>query len=335
MAESVSPVSSKSRARRLRSASTRRQLYQRSQENGFDKRKVDRLIDTVDNLVIMLQSCAIHSLYPAFHTGDDSNCWDPCFSFPGDSSCNPQHTETTPEECHASFGSHDEDYPDEFGLTVDMPTDDVEIASGLSEHVANLQCPDAAEREDDMCPVPCCKCRQSLQDCGCQWELSKGATVILCGLQKASELNGQVARVEQWNSEDGRWSVRLKNGGGKRVRPEHLRANPREIAAETFADIEKSLKKFESLLAQLNSNALDAEANLESLTEQKRVLDEMPNCPADMLSKVRDLIAQAQSNAKHIHGHIEAVKEEREAALANGMAFVVQLVSKFMQHAGG
>ena len=140
-------------------------------------------------------------------------------------------------------------------------------------------------------PIRWCKCRKSLRDCSCQWELCEGATVILCGLQKVPELNGEVAFVERSSSEDGRWSLRLQNGDGKRVKPENMRANPREIAAEMFTDVRASLNKFDGVLEQLNSNALDAEAKLASVGEQQQALDEMPGCPTEMLSKVGGLLS--------------------------------------------
>jgi len=206
------------------------------------------------------------------------------------------------------------------------------------ESTSKETAPDAVEQgpadeDHNAFPIRCCRCRRSLQDCFCEWELCEGATVILCGLQKAQELNGQVALVERSASEDGRWSVRLQNGGGKRVRPENMRANPREIAEEMFTDVGATLTKLDGVLERLKSNASDAEASLTSIAEQKQTLDEMSSCPAEMLSKAAGLLSNAQSNLDNICNEIESVEAERTTVLGNGVQAVTQLVSKFMTHA--
>ena len=67
--------------------------------------------------------------------------------------------------------------------------------------------------------------------------------------------------------------------------------------------------------------------------EPKRALDELPACPSEMKSKVGNLMANAQSNAQAIHSQIKAVQDERDAALESGRQFLLQFVTKFMQHA--
>ena len=78
-----------------------------------------------------------------------------------------------------------------------------------------------------------------------------------------------------------------------------------------------------------------AKANLEMVREQKRLLDDVPNCPAEIASSATLLMSQVQSSNNEIQSQIDAVKEERDATLANGTQFVVQLVSKFMKHGEG
>jgi hypothetical protein len=46
-------------------------------------------------------------------------------------------------------------------------------------------------------------------------------------------------------------------------------------------------------------------------------------------------MSQAQSNSDEIQSHTDAANEERDATLANGKLFVMQLVSKFMRHGEG
>jgi hypothetical protein len=154
-------------------------------------------------------------------------------------------------------------------------------------------------------------------------------------LQKAPELNGELARVERWNPEHERWEVQLQNGDDKRVRPENLRGNPREMAAEFLADMETSLKNFDDTLQGLAIKAARAEANLEAVREQKRSIDELPSCPSQVLATATALMSQAQSNSDEIQSHTDAANEERDATLANGKLFVMQLVSKFMKHGEG
>jgi hypothetical protein len=343
MAEVIAPAHSKAQARRLRSTLTKKKLYQHSREKMADTQKVDRLIDTVNNLVIMLQGCTIHCPYPTFDAGGDSDCWDPFYGLSGNSSCDPHRAETI-GYCHDSYSSPGSPEGNHFSSvtrshlrTVSVPSDDSEMPSDDSETESSL--PDWVAlpvcMEDDVCTVPCCKCHKPLQACACQWEVAEGATVFLSGLQRAPELNGEIARVGQWIPDDGRWSVQLQSGDNKKVKPENLRGNPRDMAAELNAVMEKSLEKFDGLLEKLAADAVAAKADLDTVREQRRLLDDVPNCPSQIVSSATSLMSQVQSRADGIQSQIGAVKEERDATLANGKLFVVHIVSKFMKHGEG
>jgi hypothetical protein len=135
--------SSKSRARRLRGTLTKQQLYQQSEEKETDKQKVDRLIDTVNNLVIMLQGCTIHCPYAPLDASGDSNCWGPFCGLPGTNSCDPHCTEAIPEHCPDSSGSLGPPEDNHFSCvtpshlrTDSVSSDDSEAESSLPDWVA-------------------------------------------------------------------------------------------------------------------------------------------------------------------------------------------------------
>ena len=99
-----------------------------------------------------------------------------------------------------------------------------------------------------------------------------------------------------------------------------------------FTDVEAALMKLDGILERLKSDARNAESNLATMEEQKRAVEEMPSCPAEMLSKVGSLLSIAQSNIDRIHEEIEAVKAERATVFVSGTQAVTQLASKFMKH---
>ncbi|CAE7584145.1 unnamed protein product, partial [Symbiodinium sp. CCMP2456] len=49
-----------------------------------------------------------------------------------------------------------------------------------------------------------------------------GQTVRLRDLKAAPELNGEVGIALRFNTDSGRWLVRLRNGEGKQLRPQNL-----------------------------------------------------------------------------------------------------------------
>ena len=116
------------------------------------------------------------------------------------------------------------------------------------------------------------------------------------------------------------------------MRPKNLRANPREIVAETRHSLSQPLQRYEGLLAKLHANASDAEANLVGISEQRRALDGIPNCPLEMLTKVADMMETAQSSLDEIRNQIESVEAERATAVENGGQMVVELITQFMKH---
>ena len=58
----------------------------------------------------------------------------------------------------------------------------------------------------EVCRVLCCKCSEYVLACECEWELLDGATVIICDLTKAPELNGapEVGHsIGKWGGQEG------------------------------------------------------------------------------------------------------------------------------------
>lgn len=53
-------------------------------------------------------------------------------------------------------------------------------------------------------------------------ELRPGVEVAIHGLKGAAELNGKSGKVETWDADKGRWTVRLPSGELKALKPENL-----------------------------------------------------------------------------------------------------------------
>jgi len=52
--------------------------------------------------------------------------------------------------------------------------------------------------------------------------LRPGLAVAIHGLKGAPELNGKGGKIEQWDADKGRWTVRLPGGELKALKPENL-----------------------------------------------------------------------------------------------------------------
>ena len=57
-----------------------------------------------------------------------------------------------------------------------------------------------------------------------QGDVCGGQTVRLRNLQARADLNGEVGLALRYDSESGRWMIRLRNGEGKSVKPDNLEA---------------------------------------------------------------------------------------------------------------
>ena len=154
---------------------------------------------------------------------------------------------------------------------------------------------------------------------------------MVYGLQKTPELNGVLGVLEHWDEKAARWSIRLMNGDGKRIKAENLLCSPQTIATQAVTPVRASLTKYDDNGEQLRASLVQLEEGMKTALEQKLALEAMEDIPHELLKTVLTMIRKIEANVASTQNKMMRSKAERNAAWAEGMRRVFQLLSDFLQ----
>ena len=153
---------------------------------------------------------------------------------------------------------------------------------------------------------------------------------MICGLEKTPELNGKVCSLEGYDENAHRWNVRLEDGSGKRVKPQNLRTNPKQVATEALVGVAEPLRKYDEKLAELEASTAQLHQSLATTLDQQRATDEIPDCPGELRANIASMVEKIRTNMSATLNQIQWVSAERTAVQAQGSRLVIEMVSRLL-----